>query len=263
MTTARRDGVSLYYETEGDGETVAFLGEIGFGAWQWGWQHAALAGPYEALVPDMWGTGRSDASSNSYSVENLTADLEAILADHGSRRVHLVGVGLGGMVALQYAHEYDRARSLTLIGTSPGGPRARLPAAPRERLFAPPDDRDALRESLSGLFSEEFVSEQPEVIEGIVEWRAAGDADRAGWGAQNVAFEGFDASNWLYEITVPALVLHGSDDEIVPVENGRLLADGLPKATYETYEGVGHGVWIERSRPVNDRILRFLDEHSD
>lgn len=260
MTTARRDGVSLYYETEGDGETVAFLGEIGFGAWQWGWQHAALAGPYEALVPDMWGTGRSDASSNSYSVENLSSDLEAIFAEHGSRRVHLVGAGLGGMVALAYAREYGRARSLTLIGTSPGGPRARLPAAPRERLFAPPDDRDALRESLSGLFSEEFIDKQPEVCEGIAKWRAAGDAGRKGWEAQNAAFEGFDASDWLYEITTPALVLHGKDDEVVPVENGRTLAEGLPKVDLEVYEDAGHGVWIERSRPVNDRILEFLDE---
>lgn len=260
MPTADRDGVSLYYESEGQGETVAFLSDIGFGAWQWGWQHAALAGPYEVLVYDMRGTGRSDASPGPYSVEELAADLEAVLADHGTRRVHLVGAGLGGMVALQYAREYGRARSLTLIGTSPAGSRARLPLEPRERLFAPPDDHDALRESLSTLFSDGFVSEQPDVIEGIVEWRAAGDADRGGWEAQNAALEGFAASDWLYEITLPALVLHGEDDGIVPAENAEGLADGLPKATREIYEGAGHGVWIERSRPVNDRILELLAE---
>ena len=260
MTTVRRDGISLYYEIDGDGETVAFLGDIGFGAWQWGWQHAAFSGPFEVLVHDHRGTGRSDAPPGPYTVEDLRADLDAILADHGSRRVHLVGAGLGGMVALQYAREHARARTLTLIGTSPGGPCAQLPVAPRKRLFAPRDDSDALRDSLSRLFSEGFIDKQPEVYEGIVEWRTAGDADRAGWEAQNAAFEGFDASDWLYEITTPVLVLHGEDDEVVPVENGRMLAENLPKADLETYEDAGHGVWIERSRPVNDRILEFLDE---
>lgn len=259
MATATNDGVDIYYETDGTGETVAFVPDLGFGAWQWGWQHAALAGPYEAVIFDQRGTGRSDTSPGPYSVEGLAADLEAVLADHGTRNAHLVGAGLGGMVALQYAREYSRAETLALIATSPGGPPATLPPEPREELFAPPGDPAAFRESLDTLFSEGFLDAQPEVAEGVVEWRAAGDADRAGWEAQNGAFEAFDASDWLYEITVPALVLHGGADEIVPVENARLLADGLPRATLATYEGAGHGVWIERSRPVNDRLGAFFD----
>lgn len=258
MTTVTREGISIRYEADGEGETVAFLGDIGFGAWQWSWQHAALAGPYEALVHDARGTGRSDAPPGPYSVADLAADLEAVLADHGTRRAHLVGAGLGGMVALQYAREYGRASSLTLVGTSTGEPNARLPADARKALFAPPDEPDALRESLSALLSPEFLDEQPEACEGIVEWRAD-DAAREGWEAQNAAFEVFGASDWLHEVTVPALVLHGEDDAVVPVGNADSLAEGLPKATLETYEGAGHGVWIERSRPVNDRLLAFLD----
>lgn len=258
MPTVRNDGVELYYEAEGDGETVAFVPDLGLGAWQWGWQHAALAGPYEPLVFDLRGSGRSDAPTGPYAVETLAADLEAVLSDHGARRVHLVGAGLGGMVALRYARDHSRASTLTLIGTSPGGPRAELPAEPRERLFAPGDDPDALRESLGVLFSEEFVSDQPAVLDGIAEWRANGDAAREGWEAQNAAFEAFDATDWLYEVTDPVLVVHGEEDRIVPVENGRSLAKGLPRATIETYEGAGHGVWIERSRPVNDRLVTHL-----
>ncbi|MFC6905483.1 alpha/beta hydrolase [Halalkalicoccus tibetensis] len=260
MTTVTREGVSIRYEVEGEGETVALLGDLGLGAWQWGWQHAALAGPYEVLVHDARGTGRSDAPPGPYSVAELAADLEAVLADHGARRAHLVGAGLGGMVALQYAREYGRARSLVLIGTSPGGPDARLPREPRERLFAPPDEPEARRESLSALLSEGFRDEQPEVCEGIAEWRAAGDANRAGWEAQNAAFEGFDASDWLHELTVPSLVVHGEADGVVPVGNADPLAAGLPRGSLETYAGAGHGVWIERSRPVNDRILSFFED---
>ncbi|WP_122088793.1 alpha/beta fold hydrolase [Halalkalicoccus subterraneus] len=257
MASVDREGVTLYYEVEGDGETVAFLGDLGLGAWQWGWQHAALAGPYEVLVYDMRGTGRSDTPSGPYSVAELAADLEAILSDRSVSRTHLVGAGLGGMVALQYAREYGRARSLILIGTSSGGARACLPREPREALFASPDDPEARRESLSALFSETFLTERSEACEGIAEWRA-GDAEHEGCVAQNAAFEAFDASDWLYEVTLPALVVHGGRDEVVPVENADLLVEGLPRATREIYEGAGHGVWVERSRPVNDRVLDFL-----
>jgi pimeloyl-ACP methyl ester carboxylesterase len=259
MSSARNDGVELYYEVEDDGETVAFVPDLGLGAWQWGWQHAALAGPYECLAFDPRGTGRSEVPEGPYTVGTLAADLEAVLADHGTRSAHVIGSGLGGMVALRYARQYSRASTLTLIGASFGGPRARLPREPRERLFAPGDDPAALRESLDVLFSEGFVATHPEVIDGIVEWRANGDAGRRGWEAQNAAFEAFDASDWLYEVTLPTLVVHGQADRIVPVENGRRLADGLPRATFHGYEGAGHGVWIERSRPVNDRITAHLE----
>ena len=53
MPTTTRDGVTLHYETTGDGPTVVFVGDVGYGAWLWGWHHDAVAGPYEALVwPD-------------------------------------------------------------------------------------------------------------------------------------------------------------------------------------------------------------------
>lgn len=263
MPTARTDGTELYYEADGEGETVALVPDLGLGAWQWGWQHAALAGPYEVLVSDARGTGRSSSPEGPYTVGMLAADLEAVLADHGSHGVHLVGAGLGGMVALRYAREYSRTTTMTLIGTSSGGPPSRLPSEPRERLFAPRDDPDALRESLGALFSADFLADQPDVIDGIVEWRASGDADRPGWEAQNAAFEAFDASDWLYEVTIPALVIHGRDDRTVPLENGRRLADGLPRGTFETYAGAGHGVWIERSRPVNDRLAAHLEDGTE
>ncbi len=70
---------------------------------------------------DLRGTGRSDAPAGPYDVGTLAADLEAVLADHGVGSAHLVGAGPGGMVALQYAHQYSRARSLTLYCTAGSG----------------------------------------------------------------------------------------------------------------------------------------------
>ncbi|WP_327050475.1 alpha/beta fold hydrolase [Halomicrococcus gelatinilyticus] len=263
MPTVTHDGVELYYDAEGpsDRDAVAFVADVGYGAWQWGWQHAAVAGPFESLVWDLRGTGRSDAPPGPYSVEALAADLEAVLADHGVRRAHVVGAGLGGMVALQYALDYSRARTLALVGTSPGGPQAvPTPEDVREQLLVDEKTEEAMRESLRPVLSEEFFAADPAEI---VEWRLAEDAAPDAQRAQFAAMDDFDVADRLHEITVPALVLHGTDDRVVPVENGRLLAANLPRGELRELEGAPHLAFVEQSRTVNDELLAFLESHAE
>ena len=258
MPTATNGAVSLYYDREGDGPPVVFVPEAGLGGWSWGWQHAAVAGPYEAIVWDLRGTGRSDAPAGPYALETLVGDLEAVLADCGVRNAHVVGCGLGGAIALRAARTSSRVGTLSLFGTAAEGSAFDL-----EPLFAPPDDPDGLRESLKTVLSDEFRAEQPDVVDGIVDWRADGDADRAGWEAQVAALEGFDAGDWLVEVTQPTRVFHGTDDALVPADAGRDLARGLPRGEFVEIEGAGHLATIERSRTVNDRLRGFLEDQTD
>ena len=254
MPHATRDGVSLYYEARGRGDSVLFLGDVGLGAWQWGWQHAALAGPYETVVMDTRGCGRSDASPGDCSAETLARDAGAVLKAYGVASAHVVGAGLGGMVALELAHETGRVRSLTLVGTAAEGG-----AYDPEPLFADPGDESALRQSLTNAFSPGFVEEQPDVLDRIAEWRAGEDASPADWERQAAALAGFETPA-LYEITEPALVVHGEEDGLCPVEAGEALADGLPRGEFFEVEDAGHFAHIEASKVVNDRLLAFLDE---
>ncbi|WP_254532161.1 alpha/beta fold hydrolase [Natrinema gelatinilyticum] len=258
MPTASNGSVSLYYDRDGDGAPVVFVSEAGFGGWLWGWQHAALAGPYEVVVWDLRGTGRSDAPVGPYTLETLVADLEAVLSDCGVRNGHLVGCGLGGAIALSAARSSNRVETLTLFGTAPRGAAMAL-----EALFASPDDPQALRESLEAGLSAAFLESQPDVRDGIADWRAEGDADRAGWQAQVAALEGFDATDWLVEVTQPTRVIHGGADELVSPADGRDLARRLPRGSFRELEGAGHLCFIERSRTVNDRLRGFLEERTN
>ncbi|APW97064.1 alpha/beta hydrolase [Halobiforma lacisalsi AJ5] len=258
MPTATNGNTSLYYDRAGEGDVVVFVPEAGLGGWSWGWQHAALAGPFEVVVWDLRGTGRSDAPPGPYDLETLAADLEAVLADCGARTAHVVGLGLGGAIALEAARDSTRIETLSLVGTGPQGTAFDL-----EPLFAPPDDETAIRDSLETVLSPAFRAEQPDVVDGIVDWRADGDADRAGWAAQAAALEGFDATDWLVEVTQPALVVHGTDDDLVPSDAGRDLARGLPRGEFVPVEGAGHLATIEQSRTVNDLLAGFLEEHAE
>jgi len=161
MPSVDRNGTRLHYDVDGSGPTVAFIGDVGAGAWLWGWQQPALAGPYETLVWDLRGTSRSDAPPGPYDVATLVNDLEAVLSDHGVADVHLVRAGLGGMVALAYAHRYNRANSLTLLGSAASGD------AVTDRLTtlrAAPDDPDALRASLDAAFGADLEN-FPDVVD--------------------------------------------------------------------------------------------------
>ncbi|XVH30217.1 alpha/beta fold hydrolase [Haloferacaceae archaeon DSL9] len=257
MPSTHHGAASLYYERDGAGDPVVFIGDIGFGAWQWGWQYAALAGPCETIVLDTRGCGRSEAPAEPCTVGDLAGDVEAVLRDANRRAAHLVGAGLGGMIALELAFATGRARSLTLIGTSADG--ARYDPSP---LFAPPTDSEAMSASLDAAFSAPFRAEHPDALEQISAWRVDEDADRDRWDAQATAIDTFDRSDGLYEVTVPALVVHGTGDACCPIAAGRDLADGLPRGEFEAVDA-GHCAHIERSRSVNDRLVGFLSEHDE
>lgn len=254
-----RAGVGLHYEVRGEGhdgrEPVAFVGEAGYGAWQWSFQ-SRIMGPHRSVVYDHRGTGRSDAPEGPYDVATLAGDLEAVLADAGVDGAHLVGVGLGGAVALAYAHEYDRARSLALFGTAPLG--GDVDGEALRGLYAEPGDDAACRDSLSGALSAPFREANPDVVDQVCEWRAEDDADREGFEAQAAAWLDFGGVP-LYEVTVPALVFRGVDDPVVPEEAARGLAEDLPRGEFLAVEG-RHLAHVESARAVTDRLLEFFED---
>jgi pimeloyl-ACP methyl ester carboxylesterase len=259
MPVARNADVELYYGVD-DGDVhetpVVFVGDAPYGAWQWGWQHGAVAGPFETLVPDVRGAGRSDAPPGPYAVGHLVADVQAVLRDHGASSVHVVGRGLGGMVALELARVSSRPSTLTLLGTAAHGDGLDL-----DPVYARPDDSDGLASSLAAVLSRAFLDAHPDAVERIVDWRAAEDAAPDAFAAQRAAVAAFDVRDSLYEITTPALVVHGGDDRVWPPARGEALAEGLPRGSYVELDGAGHLVGVERSRVVNDYLWDHLTDH--
>lgn len=261
MPWATNDDVELYYERHGTGPPVVFVPTLGFGPWQWAWQYPAVVGPYAAIVYHGRRTGRSDAPPGPDRIKDLVADLEAVLAAAEVSRAHAVGLGLGGTVALEYAHHHDRLRSLVLAGTPTGG--ADTPSGDVWRqLAAAREDRAGLERTTRQALSGAFCRDHPEAIAEIVEWRAAEDATLADWKATAAAVDAYEREWPLYTMTLPTLVLHGGADTIVPPANAGRLASGLPRASVHRFVDAGHLVTAERSRPLNDRLIGFLDEHA-
>jgi pimeloyl-ACP methyl ester carboxylesterase len=243
---ATNDGVDLYYEAAGSGDPVAFVPDLGCGAWLWAWQAPALAGPHETITWDLRGTGRS-SDADEYSIAAMAGDLEAVLTDHGARTTAVVGAGMGGMVALAAALKGSRADRLVLLGTAADGT-----AFDAGAFRGPPDD-------LTGLTSAGFREAYPEEAERIAGWRANEDAPEAVREAQAEGVAAFDVSDRLHAITAPAFVAHGSADAVVVSEAGQDLAAGLPRGRFEAFPDGSHFFFIEQARLVSDALAGFLD----
>lgn len=286
MAQATNDGVSIHYREAGDGEPVVFLQGLGYGKWMWRWQRDTVAEEYQVLLPDNRGTGRSDtpgipgpvrklpgklrrpvvAKLFGYTIEAMAADLEAVLADAGVRNVHLVGASMGGMIAMQYALTYQRANTLTLLGTTPGGDLAEpIPEETLETIFDVPkgaNRREMLRHRMRPAFNERFTNRNPHLLDQLIEWRLEQDASDVARIAQAAAGGGVDIADQLGQIRQPTLVIHGTDDRVVPAANGELLHQRLPNSRLELLEGGSHLCFIEAPAPVNSLVLDFLADEA-
>jgi pimeloyl-ACP methyl ester carboxylesterase len=253
MPTVTTDGTALRYELSGEADrpTVAFVPDVGFGPWLWGWQAPALSGPYRTLVYAARGTDGSDREG-PYTIDRFVADLEAVLAEAGIQRVHLVGAGLGGMVALRHARRHGRARSLSVFGVPPSGDR--IDEAALSALH--PSDPSRFRSSLSLAFSDRFLAESG-AVDRIVEWRRTEDATGDAVAGHRSAALGFEAGP-LYELSTPTLVFHGADDPVVSTAAGKELADTLPRGRFEAVAGK-RCCYIEHATAVTDAIEEFVD----
>ncbi|QIB74696.1 alpha/beta fold hydrolase [Halogeometricum borinquense] len=274
MFTVDSDGVAIAYETRGpatperNAETVVFLEGLGYGRWMWRWQAAALSSRYEVVLLDNRGTGDSDAPDGPYSIAQMAADVDAVLSDLDVDEAHVVGASMGGMIAQRYALDFDRTTSLSLLCTSHGGPEA-VPTPPetKQRMFDVPDDadeREVIRYKMRPAMTDAFFESRDDLVSRIVDWRLASDAPEHARTAQAEAVAAFDSSDELAALDVPTLVLHGTEDRVLPVENGQLLADEIAEAAdeavvFEEYDGGSHLFFIEQAGAVNDRLATFLN----
>jgi pimeloyl-ACP methyl ester carboxylesterase len=264
MPSVTRDGVTIDYAVDGEpnAPTVLLLEGLGYGRWMWRWLAETLIDDYYLLLPDNRGTGDSDVPEVPYTAAEMAADAAAVLDDRDADAAHVCGASMGGMIAQELALADDRVASLTLLCTSPGGDDATpTPRDVQEHIFSSPKDadpRERIRYVMEPAVSDGFYEREPELVDRIVEWRLVDDASPTGREAQAAAVAEFDASDRLDAVDVPTLILHGTADHVLPVENAELLAELLPHADVDLFEGGPHLFFIEERKRLNDRIRTFL-----
>jgi 3-oxoadipate enol-lactonase len=249
----RPDGCRLHYEVYGPeaGPPVVLLEGMGGDIPGWRRNIPHLARRYRVVVYDFRGNGLSDKPDEKVSMATFVDDTIALLDHVGIQAAHLYGQSFGGMVALELALSHpDRVRSLVLAATH-AGPSQLVPVGARGKV---PKDKPYL-----ALYSTEFAEKHPDhVAEDILvgsQNPQPGYAGRRQW----EAMQAWNAWDRLPLVTQPTLVLHGTDDRLISVENARIIAQRIPNAELALLQGAGHVYHSEQAEAADQAVLAFLD----
>lgn len=251
--------MNLAYDVEGAGEPLLMIQGLGYGRSGWGPAPSRLARRFNVVTFDNRGFGDSEATEGPYTTAQLAADALAVLDAAGIEQAHVVGISLGGMIAQELALAAPgRVRKVVLCSTTPGGPDSvPMPQQTVALMGQQPklDPREAMQ-----LFVENALSSDPPagLVDEIVAYRMANPPNPAGWYAQASAGAAHDALARLGEIRAPTLVVHGTADNVVDAGNAPLIAEAIPGARLEVFEGVGHLLPWERPDEFVTLVEEFL-----
>lgn len=209
---------------------------------------SALEARFDIVAYDHRGIGRGDRADEPFTVADLADDAAAVIESVGWTDAHVAGMSLGGMVTQELAIRHpDVVRSIALGCTWAGGPEGVISETSRRMVeaIATRDVEHGLRTSFEANFSRRYATEVPGARE-IYRRRALSvkvpvPVVLMQWAAA----QAHDTTASLGAVDVPALIMHGTADAGIPVENALRLSELLPAAQLELFEGVGHLLWWE------------------
>ena len=236
----------------------------GLGAKRHGWckQLAVFGRHYRTIALDHRDAGDSDPVKTPYRIPDQANDAAAVLRALGAPKAHVVGISMGGFVALEMSLRHTAVvDKLILVSTSGGGLRQAWPSPLTMLRLArrgKAEVGELTRQIYSHIMAPGFAERHPEEMERIVALgRYRPMADDAYY-RQLCAALLHDVSKRLDEIKVPTLVIHGENDPLVHVKNGINLARRIPGARLVLYPRTGHIPIIERAEEFNRDVLAFL-----
>ena len=272
-TISARDGTTIFYKDWGprDARPIVFHHGWPLSADDWDAQMLFFLGEgYRVIAHDRRGHGRSSQGSDGHDMDHYAADVDALVSHLALRDAIHVGHSTGGGEALRYAsrHGAGRVARLVLIGAvpplmmrtaaNPGGVPLEVFDGFRQALAA--NRAQFYRDVASGPFygyNRPGAAVSPAVIDNWWRQGMMGGAKAHYDGIK--AFSETDFTEDLKRVDVPTLVMHGDDDQVVPIANSGLLsAKLLKKGTLKVYEKLSHGMCTTHPDLINRDLLAFV-----
>jgi non-heme chloroperoxidase len=270
-TITTRDGTTIFYKDWGTGQPIVFHHGWPLSSDDWDAQLMFfLANGYRVVAHDRRGHGRSSQTDSGNEMDTYAADVAELAAHLDLRDAVHVGHSTGGGEVARYVarHGKGRVAKAVLIGAvppvmvksekNPGGAPIEVfdsfrsgVAANRAQLY-----RDIASGPFYG-FNRAGAKTSPGVVDNW--WRQGMTGGIKAHYDCIKAFSETDFTEDLQSIDVPVLVLHGDDDQIVPIADSALLsAKLLKRATLKVYPGLPHGMCTTHAETINRDLLAFV-----
>jgi pimeloyl-ACP methyl ester carboxylesterase len=255
------NGASIHWGEQGAGTPILLVMGHRYSAQMWYPSIPALAAEHRVIWFDNRGTGESDTTGKT-SVAQLAADGFAVMDAAGVDSAHIYGVSMGGVIVQEMALQAPRrVRSLTVGCSGPlTADKRRMPKWMTILYYLPPGVLKLLSRNRGG-DSGHGSAAPPEAVAKDVAMAAADKFSVKGVVAQSHAMADYrTTAEALAGLKMPALVIHGDEDALVPIAWGKELAEILPDSRFVTIEGAGHNYIIVDPAKANGAVLEFIRE---
>ncbi len=247
------DGTHIGFSRRGRGTPLVLLHGYPLDRAIWDEVAQMLEGEHDLIIPDMRGFGVSDVMEADRSIMAYASDVAGLLERLRLRRAHVVGHSMGGYVALAFARSYPlQTAGIGLVAS---------------QAVADSEERKAARHATGQKIIQDGVNWVVEEMSPKLSARAEVQVlvrniiarqRPMGLAVALDAMAGrLDSSDLLSSFSAPAVIIHGTADELIPVERGREMRLLLPAAHYLELPGVGHMPMMENAAAVAE-ALRFL-----
>jgi pimeloyl-ACP methyl ester carboxylesterase len=267
MAVVRVGEIELDCERSGSGPPLLLIMGMSGTALHWVEPFlAALRDDFEVIAYDHRGVGRSSRLEGPTTIAELAEDAAGLLGALEIDSAHVLGISMGGMIAQELALGHpERVRTLTLGCTYCGG-EGSSHAAPEvaRRLFEAMSSGDrerALRTAWEVNVSEAMAADEDAYAAFLEIGRQRTVAVPVVM-AQMQAILAHDTSARLKDLKMPTLVIHGTHDQLLPVENGRVIASRIPGSQLEILDGVGHLFFWERPEHSAELVRAHAAVHA-
>lgn len=254
MAYVNNGSVRLWWDEEGAGDPVLLVMGFTYPSDMWHRVWPAMTDQFRVIRFDNRGVGKSDAPKGPYTIADMAEDAVAVLDAAGVQRAHVYGASMGGGIVQELALTHpERVASLVLGCTAapdrPVGPPLKIAWILR---IIPPKVILRFRGPRSyGADVPEKAMQDDRAILRSTRLTTRGVMGQAG------AIAAYHSKDRVGQIAVPTIVVHGDQDETVPIALGRELASLIPGSQLHVIEGAGHNFITSVDCPANRIVKEF------
>ncbi len=249
--------IKLNYDITGKGEPLTFIHGLGSSGRDWSYQVEFFSKHFKVLTCDLRGHGESDKPPGPYSIAQFASDVKTLLTNQAMVPSHVVGISMGGMIAMQMALDAPQlVKSLVLVNTSPDmvvrNFKQQLSIWQRlllVRLFG-------MRKVGEVLAAQIFPSQDQQALKELFVEHWA-ENDPAAWQESLKALVGWSVLDRLGEITCPILVI-SADQDYTPVSEKEAYVAKFPDGKLVVIEDSHHATPVDQPQRFNQVLLDFL-----
>lgn len=256
------DDFSMAYQDSCSGPTLLLIHGFPLNSSMWEPQLEDLSDIARIIAPDLRGHGQSDAMPGPYSTAMIADDCVGLLDALGIQEpVVVCGMSMGGYIALElYRQHPDLVEGLILVSTRAGadseeGKAGRDRAADRVEAEGP---QVIVADMLPKMMAPETYEIDPDLAS-EVEAMMQTTSPEGMVGALMAMKERADSTSMLAEIDVPTLIIHGAEDQIIPLSEARAMREAIPDAELVVIPEAGHLANLEQPEDFNAAVWDFLE----